>query len=148
MAFTPPADGPTFYRYFNDQNNAIWNGSTSGYPMTMETLGIISGLIDERVQTPYYPEFATNNTYGIKAVNDTIYKFMKQAYSKPGGCRAQLDECAAGLAADPTDRDTYRFCSTAATSCYNFVEEPYYDYSGRAPQDIRQLAADFKLPST
>ncbi|OMP88555.1 Carboxypeptidase S1-like protein B [Diplodia seriata] len=139
--------GPTFYRYFNDQNNAIWNGSTSGYPMTMETLGIISGLIDERVQTPYYPEFATNNTYGIKAVNDTIYKFMKQAYSKPGGCRAQLDECAAGLAADPTDRDTYRFCSTAATSCYNFVEEPYYDYSGRAPQDIRQLAADFQLPT-
>lgn len=38
----------------------------------MDTLGIINGIIDEQIQAPYYPEFAVNNTYGIKAINDTI----------------------------------------------------------------------------
>jgi hypothetical protein len=31
------------------------------------------------VQAPYYPEFAVNNTYGIKGVNDTTYSYMKYA---------------------------------------------------------------------
>lgn len=39
----------------------------------MDTLGIINGIIDEQIQAPYYPEFAVNNTYGIKSINDTIY---------------------------------------------------------------------------
>ncbi|KAK0609170.1 Carboxypeptidase S1-like protein A [Lasiodiplodia hormozganensis] len=139
--------GPTFYRYFSDQNEAIQNGSISGYSMTMDTLGIISGLIDEQIQTPYYPEFAVNNTYGIKAVNDSIYSFMKQAYETPGGCSYQLQLCADGLDADPTNKDTLRYCSTAASSCYSFVEQPYYDYSERAAQDIRSLEEDFHLPT-
>lgn len=34
----------------------------------MGTLGIINGIIDAKIQSPYYYIFANNNTYGIKAV--------------------------------------------------------------------------------
>lgn len=33
--------------------------------------------ITAAIQAPYYPEFAVNNTYGLKTINDTIYTFMK-----------------------------------------------------------------------
>ncbi|GME24387.1 carboxypeptidase s1 [Neofusicoccum parvum] len=138
--------GPTFYDYFYKQNEAILNGSLAGYPMSMHTLGIINGIIDERIQAPFYPEMAVNNTYGIKAVNDSIYTFMKQAYEVPGGCRGQLDLCAKALEKAPTAEDTYRYCSSAATSCHNFVEQPYYDFGGRGAYDIR-VSNETELPS-
>lgn len=50
--------GPTFYRYFYEQNEAIKNGSTNGTELNMHTLGIINGIISETIQAPYYPEFA------------------------------------------------------------------------------------------
>ena len=50
--------GPTFYRYFYDQNEAIRNGSTNGTELNMHTLGIINGIVSESIQAPYYPEFA------------------------------------------------------------------------------------------
>lgn len=48
-----------------------------GTQLNFDTLGIINGIIDEYIQAPYYPEFAVHNTYGIKAVNDTVYNYMK-----------------------------------------------------------------------
>ncbi|KAK1913572.1 hypothetical protein P3342_012330 [Pyrenophora teres f. teres] len=75
--------GPGFYNYFYQQNEKIRNGSAAGVEVQMDTLGIINGVIDEQIQAPYYPEFAVNNTYGIKAINDTVYTFMKQAYYMP-----------------------------------------------------------------
>ncbi|OSS47146.1 hypothetical protein B5807_09919 [Epicoccum nigrum] len=65
--------GPGFYDYFYQQNEAIRNGTVKGVELRMDTLGIINGIIDDQIQAPYYPEFAVNNTYGIKAYNDTIY---------------------------------------------------------------------------
>jgi len=58
--------GPGFYNYFYQQNEGIKNGSVKGVELQMDTLGIINGIIDEQIQAPYYPEFAVNNTYGIK----------------------------------------------------------------------------------
>lgn len=85
--------GPSFYNYFYDQNELIRNGSVKGIPLIFDTLGIINGIIDEYIQTPYYPEFANHNTYGIKAVNDTVYDYMKFAYYFDGGCRTALEYC-------------------------------------------------------
>lgn len=45
-----------------------------------------NGIIDEYTQVPYYPEFAVNNTYGIKAYNDTIYQYAQIALHMPSGC--------------------------------------------------------------
>jgi carboxypeptidase C (cathepsin A) len=102
--------------------------------LQMDTLGIINGIIDEQIQAPYYPEFAVNNTYGIKAVNDTIYTFMKQAYYMPEGCHDQIEYC------KQSDRDTedgQLTCSAATTLCRSLVEEPYYAFGGRGVYDIR-----------
>jgi carboxypeptidase C (cathepsin A) len=69
--------GPAFFNYFYEQNAAIQNGTAKGKAFTFNSLGIINGIISEKIQAPYYPEFAVNNTYGIKAVNDTVYNYMK-----------------------------------------------------------------------
>ncbi|KAF1979106.1 peptidase S10, serine carboxypeptidase [Bimuria novae-zelandiae CBS 107.79] len=129
--------GPGFYNYFYKQNQAIKNGSVAGVPLQMDTLGIINGIIDEEIQAPYYPEFAVNNTYGIKSVNDTIYTFMKTAYYVPDGCRDQVQNCKSLLAEDRTASDTYFYCAQATNVCRAMVEEPYYSYGGRGVYDIR-----------
>lgn len=106
----------------------------------MDTLGIINGIIDERIQAPYYPEFAVNNTYGIKAVNDSVYTNMKAAYYGPGGCRDLIDECS--LFSDKSSRASGIICSYASDICREKVESPYYEFSGRGTYDIRYTRED------
>lgn len=77
--------GPTFFNYFFDQNVLIREKKTQGVEIQLETLGIINGLISQRVQMPSYPEFAYNNTYGIRGINETVYNFTRMALSMPGG---------------------------------------------------------------
>ncbi|ORY17486.1 Alpha/Beta hydrolase protein [Clohesyomyces aquaticus] len=131
--------GPAFYNHFYQKNEAILNKSSSGVPLSMDTLGIINGIIDEGIQAPYYPEFAVNNTYGIKAVNDTIYTFMKQSFYMPGACKDQIDYCAQS---DRTTEDGYLTCSQATNLCRSLVEEPYYTFGGRGVYDIRHPYED------
>ncbi|KAF2196786.1 peptidase S10, serine carboxypeptidase [Delitschia confertaspora ATCC 74209] len=126
--------GPEFYNYFYQQNEAIRNGSVSGVPLEMDTLGIINGIVDESIQAPYYPEFATNNTYGIKSINDTIYTVMKDAYYMLGGCRDQVEACRVEDRSTPHGQ---MVCSRATTFCRTYVEGLYYDYANRGVYDIR-----------
>lgn len=114
--------GPAFYKYFYDQNELIKNGSAKGVELNMHTLGIINGIISASIQTPYYPEFAVNNTYGIKAVNDTIYTFMKMNWEFPDGCRDAITYCIEG---DRSTPDGLAVCSQAVGICRNLVEGPY-----------------------
>lgn len=86
------------------------------------------------IQAPYYPEFAVNNTYGIKAVNDTVYNFMKQAYYMPSGCRDQIEWC---KLSDRTTEDGQLTCAMATNLCRSLVEQPYYEFGGRGVYDIR-----------
>ncbi|MCJ1474854.1 hypothetical protein MMC13_003514 [Lambiella insularis] len=136
--------GPSFFNYFYDQNQAIENGTANGTSLNFDTLGIGNGIINELIQAPYYPEFAVHNTYGIKAVNDTIYNFMKMAYSIPGGCSDYIQYCAAS---DLTTPDGLSTCAQATAICRNLVEGPYYDYSGRGVYDIRHPYHDPTPPS-
>lgn len=81
-----------------------------------------------------------NNTYGIKAINDTIYAFMKQeAYYMPEGCRDQLRYCAD---ADRATEDGYLICAMATNLCRSLVEEPYYEFGGRGVYEILHLYED------
>lgn len=126
--------GPSFYSYFYEQNLAIANGSQTGVQLVMDTLGIINGIIDVGIQSPYYAEFAVNNTYGIKAISDSIYTKMKTAYTRPGGCRDLAAECAD---ADVSTVQGQNICVMASNICYTETEKPYYTYSGRGVYDIR-----------
>ncbi|PVH98230.1 alpha/beta-hydrolase [Periconia macrospinosa] len=136
--------GPSFYNHFYQQNEAIKNGSITGVELQMDTLGIINGLVDEEIQAPYYPEFAINNTYGIKAINESVYFAMKFAYEVGNGCRDQIRDCKATKRNTPND---YLICAGAANLCRGMVEEPYYDVSGRGAYDIRRPFNDVTPPN-
>ena len=126
--------GPTFYNYFYEQNQAIANGSQPGCELHMDTLGLINAIVDELIQAPYYPEFARYNTYGIEAINQTIYDFMKTMYYISDGCRDRILDCAAS---DIDTEEGKEICSDATDICRTFVEQPYYEFGGRGVYDIR-----------
>ncbi|KAL9050559.1 MAG: hypothetical protein Q9162_006554 [Coniocarpon cinnabarinum] len=126
--------GPAFFHYFQDQNDAIANGTSQGTHLEINTLGLINAIISERIQAPYYPIFANNNTYGIKALNDTVYNYATFAYYMDNGCRDQIDLCAE---ADQSTAAGQAICTEAADMCRDNVESPYYFYGERGVYDIR-----------
>lgn len=136
--------GPAFFDYFRKHNEAIAVGTEKGIHLTMDTLGIGNGIINEAIQVSQYPEFAVNNTYGIKAVNDTVYNYMKFANEMPGGCQDQISEC------NQVNRTTdvgQIICMQATDQCRTNVEQPYYEFSGRGTYDIRHPYNDPTPPS-
>ena len=136
--------GPAFFNYFYDQNQAIINGTQQGKSFDFNSLMIINGIIDEAIQAPYYPEMANHNTYGIKAVNDTVYDYMKFACFMENGCLDQVGYC------QQSNRSTswgQAWCSEASNMCRDNVEGPYYEYSGRGTYDIRHPSDDPTPPS-
>ena len=114
--------GPAFFNYFYDQNNAIENGTANGTKLIMDTVSIGNGIISEKIQAPYYPKFAVNNTYGIKSINDTIADFMLLAYYIGGGCSDAVDAC---TESDRGTIDGLVNCASATAICRNLVEGPY-----------------------
>ncbi|KAK4540654.1 hypothetical protein LTR36_008985 [Oleoguttula mirabilis] len=154
--------GPAFYNYFYEQNQKILNNTIPGYALNFDTLGIGNGIIDESIQASYYPEFAVNNTYGIKAYNDTVYSYAVFANNMIGGCQNQIEECreaAAGInggltndgytltAAATSNPAVDTLCSEAQDMCRDNVEGVYYSYGGRGAYDIRHPYDDPTPPS-
>ncbi|KAI1344910.1 peptidase [Xylariaceae sp. FL0016] len=134
--------GPAFYNYFYEQNELIKSGDAPGCELNMHTLGIINGIISSEIQTPYYPEFAYHNTYGLKTVNESIYNYMKMNWEFPGACKDSIAYC---IEADRSTPDGKAVCSQATAICRNLVEGPYYEASGRNAYDIR-AQADAEVP--
>ncbi|KAK6193939.1 hypothetical protein LQW54_011938 [Pestalotiopsis sp. IQ-011] len=136
--------GPGFFDYFEQQNDLIRAGKAAGCQLQLHTLGIINGLISTKIQMPFYPEFAYNNTYGIRAINESTYEFAKTAFSFPQtGCSAQLDYCA------QADRSTWlgrKQCSQAVAICRNLVEGPYEVIAPNSAYDIRQNRFQSQVP--
>jgi len=79
-----------------------------------------NGIIDAAIQAPFYPEFAVNNTYGIKLVNDTVYEYMKFALNFPyNGCLAQIEYCRSTGMTLPNEK---AICAEAQDQCRDNVE--------------------------
>ena len=128
--------GPAFYNYFFEHNKAIEAGKEKGIKLIFDSLGIGNGIINEAVQVSSYPEFAVKNTYGIKAVNETVYNYMKFANEMPGGCLDQISQCAQ---VNRTTDVGQIICMQATDQCRTNVESPYYEFSGRGTYDIRLI---------
>ncbi|TVY19857.1 Carboxypeptidase S1-like protein [Lachnellula arida] len=126
--------GPAFFNYFYEQNQLIENGTNKGIALNFNTLGVINGIIDEAIQAPHYPEMAVNNTYGIKAYNDTVYDFAKFALNMANGCLSQIGFCRATNISSATD---YAICTEAENICRDTVEGVYYNIGERGVYDIR-----------
>ncbi|KAH7420101.1 serine carboxypeptidase [Cadophora sp. MPI-SDFR-AT-0126] len=88
--------GPGFFKFFQEQNEKITNGTIKEkgtHYLHLDTLGIINGLLDMVEQLPAYLEMAYNNTYGIELVNKTTHDEGMDAWFKPGGCKERWVRC-------------------------------------------------------
>ncbi|KAJ8129242.1 hypothetical protein O1611_g4392 [Lasiodiplodia mahajangana] len=138
--------GPAFFSFFEEQNmkieNGTWNGSDGeNFVLNLDTLILINSCIDRQVMYPTYPHMAYNNTYGIQAVNETIYLSMIDAWEREGGCRDQIAECIeVAEAYDPDNiginATVNRICMAAETFCSNEVRGPYLEYSNNNYYDL------------
>lgn len=137
--------GPVFASFFQQQNAARANGTLS--PNTLEislqSLGILNGLVDTLIQAYYSPLFAYNNTYGVKAVSELDQLNALQDYSAQ--CLPAINDCRAAIATTDPDADgdvavTDAKCQQASLTCNAFQQT--FQESGLDPYDIR-----FQVPS-
>ncbi|KAF2493367.1 alpha/beta-hydrolase [Lophium mytilinum] len=137
--------GPAMADYFEAQNAKRTSGQlsrNSTLEIKLVSLGIINGLVDQLVQTPYYPRFANNNTYGIKAVDDVTMLNSLSDFEAPGGCKEAILACRSSIAKhDPQgegdESATNQLCSSAQEKCQP-IEDAYAN-SSRNYYDIRQV---------
>lgn len=144
--------GPAYTAFFEEQNHKIENGTWQDldgemFILHMDTLMIINGCIDRQVQWASYPMIAYNNTYGIQAVNETIYNEMTAAYYGEGGCRDRINVCRnLSVEYDPSQRglnaSVNSVCQDAETFCSTYIRDPYTQYSGRNYYDFATLDPD------
>ncbi|KAL8700597.1 MAG: hypothetical protein Q9201_005361 [Fulgogasparrea decipioides] len=141
--------GPAFAAFFEEQNMRIANQTitedSTEFIIHLDTLGIVNGCIDLLTHEPTYPEFAYNNTYGIQAINQTLYQQALDNFNRPDtGCKALILECQA-LAAegDPNaignNATVNQACIAANNYCGNEVEAQYINSSGRNYYDIAAI---------
>lgn len=141
--------GPAFAAYFEEQNQRIANKTINEedeeFIIHLDTLGIVNGCIDLLIQEPYYPEMAYNNTYGIQAINQSVYQESLDNFNRPEtGCKALIIKCQQlATEGDPQatgNNDTVNeACSRANIYCSDNVESAYIEISGRNYYDIASI---------
>jgi carboxypeptidase C (cathepsin A) len=88
--------GPSFMEYWQRQNEGIRNGTIEGpgaHVLQLDTLLIINGCADAERQTRFYAEFAWNNTYGVRAIEESEYHWAMWETGRKGGVEDQIREC-------------------------------------------------------
>ncbi|GME43588.1 Nacht domain protein [Neofusicoccum parvum] len=129
---------PAIMKHFKEQNDEIAAGNANGTHLELKSLGLGNAYIDAAIQAPFFPTFATNNTYNITAYNSSIYDYSQVALNMPGiGCLAQLSNCAALQEALPRNPTRDAVCAEAWHSCFDNVEGLYRAFSGLDRFDIR-----------
>lgn len=113
------------------------NGPPPPPPFTIkvDSVGIINGLIDPLNQIGSFPNFAVNNTYGIKAYDDSVAAQIAEEFAQPGGCKDQAQYCLQLQAASDPDNhgnnETVNgVCLVAFAGCWENVYGPYEAFSG------------------
>lgn len=132
------------------QNELISNGTLTGpgiHYLHMDTLGVINGCINNVDQALSYITFPYNNTYGIKAFNESQYHRAMYEYTRPGGLKDEADECRRRqLATDPFDygevKKTNTYCSTIGEHINNSTIEIYMGNKDFGWFDITHPLAD------
>ncbi|KAK4971266.1 hypothetical protein LTR28_013235 [Elasticomyces elasticus] len=128
--------GPAFTAFFEEQNmkiaNGTWKEAGAMHYLHLDTLGIVNGCIDLQVQEPSYAEMAYNNTYGIQAINQSIYNAAMEAYTVPGGTRDLIAQCRelATLydSSNQGNNASVNHVCHAADQAANNLESPYIEY--------------------
>ena len=101
----------------------------------MDSVGIINGFIDFEIQGRLFPSFARNNTYGIEAYDQAVSDDAYANFTRPGGCKDQIEQCRA-LTPNGyrdqfgTDENVKNVCGPAMEFCWNNVYTAYDALSG------------------
>ncbi|KAI9770437.1 MAG: hypothetical protein M1840_003323 [Geoglossum simile] len=147
--------GPAFAAHWEEQNNRRANGSmprNSTLDIKLQSLGIVNGCIDDLIQGPSYSTFASNNTYGIKAISSADATAAISSFLGVGGCKDMILKCRdAESSMDPESEGDVstvnRVCGEAQTGCNDNIMGPY-ENSGRSVYDIAHINPDPFPPST
>ncbi|KAF2637732.1 alpha/beta-hydrolase [Massarina eburnea CBS 473.64] len=128
--------GPAFAAYFQEQNqrieNGTWGEANQTHVLRLDTLLIINGCVDRLVQWPGYPQMAYNNTYGIKAYNESRHDTVLDALYNSTGCLARIENCRdLSILYDPTNQgfnaSVNKICQKAESFCTKQIRDPYFD---------------------
>ncbi|KAE8153211.1 Alpha/Beta hydrolase protein [Aspergillus avenaceus] len=136
--------GPAVFRFFQEQNGRIADGTVDGQYLHLDTLGIINGLIDTVVQGEAYITWPYNNTYGLQIFNQSLYDSLMYNWTRPGGCRDQTLACQAALKdRDPVSirKDIAEICGTIYLDCEGGAVS-HYRQTNNAWYDIAHTNAD------
>ena len=147
--------GPAFASLWEQKNFMRKNGSISSnktLEIRLASVGIIQGCVDDLVQGRYYPIFANNNTYGIKALSLVDQQTAASSYLSVGGCHQLIQECRDAVRASDSQNEgdvstVNQACRDAQETCQNSVIAPFVT-SGRDVYDIAQQMPDPFPPST
>lgn len=148
---------------FQQQSELIANGSSANendVAIQVGSLGIINGCIDSESQASFWPTFAMNNTYGIKAIPEEAYDIavgnLSTAYDLLHQCRAavaELDPEGTGAVDEVNEA-----CFAATQLGFGLVQGVYTELSNvwQSSQSLDQImltrssqrsAFDITLPS-
>lgn len=114
--------GPVFATYFEEQNQAITNGTAvSGtLPIKVQSVGIMNGLVDDLIQDYYYPRFASNNTYDVSIIDQTLEINAINNYTSQ--CAPAIKSCRAANADIYGDNvEANKICENAQFTCNNLT---------------------------
>ncbi|KAJ4296257.1 hypothetical protein N0V90_006302 [Kalmusia sp. IMI 367209] len=137
--------GPGLMAHLESQNRKMRDGTLTSplrsiTPIHLDTLGIINGCIDAKIESPFYLQMATNNTYGLQTIPEDAYQQALTNLTMDGGCNDLIDQCRAFATADPENTGTNatinEACATATQFCFQFVQGAYTETSGRNAFDI------------
>ncbi|CAK3786377.1 Carboxypeptidase C (cathepsin A) [Lecanosticta acicola] len=133
---------PAIASFFEEQNEKIQTGKWKlpGKELNVDTLIVDSGCVDLPASWFSYPVMAVNNTYGIKAVNESTVHKMLHDLNRPGGCLDQAYHCGnLSLKYDPLNvginETVNHVCFKAGKFCDDEVQGPF-DRSNRSFYDI------------
>lgn len=112
----------------------------------------MQGCIDDLVQGKYYPIFANNNTYGIKALSLVDQQNAANDFVNADGCQQRIQTCRGAVAAADQNNQgdveaVNQICRSAGDYCEQNVIAPYTT-SGRSIYDISQKTPSSFPPST
>ncbi|KPM40954.1 Carboxypeptidase S1 A [Neonectria ditissima] len=140
--------GPVFAETFEEQNLKRETGElpqNTTINIHLSSLGIVNGCIDMETQTPFYPAFASDNTYGYEAISKEEATYYMDKFSAEGGCQDLLHQCTAAVTFGDQDGDgdsanVNSICGKAQQACLE-IEYAYLG-SGRSVYDLAAPNAD------
>ncbi|KAL1297362.1 hypothetical protein AAFC00_004903 [Neodothiora populina] len=135
--------GPVFANLFEEQNAKRRNGTlapNSTLEISLSSVGIVNGMVDQLIQSYWNSIYAYNNTYEIQAFDQTDELNGLGLYSGLNGCHDSVMACRSAVNSTDPDNEgdvdaTNQLCKIAASAC-NMIDALYVE-SGRDVYDVR-----------